>query len=252
MKRIAYDLHLHSCLSPCGSPDMTPNSIAGMASLNGVKVAALTDHNTTRNCPAFFRACERYGVVPMAGMELTTIEDIHMICLFPSLEAAVEFEAIVAPRRMKIKNRPHIFGEQTIVNEFDEIIGIEETLLVPATGLDLTEGAAAARELGGVAFPAHIDRPANSLLSILGAIPEEPGFTALEVWNHDRIPELAARHPAVGKLRLLRNSDAHELTEMSLDPATIDVPDEALDGNNADAADLLRRNIISQLLGEGI
>lgn len=243
MRRIAYDFHIHSCLSPCGDADMTPNSIAGMASLNGVRVAALTDHNTTRNCPAFFRACERYGVIPMAGMELTTLEDIHMICLFKSLGEAAEFESVVAPLRMKIKNRPDIFGEQTLVDENDCVLGREEQLLIPATGLDLTEGARIVRELGGAAFPAHIDRPANSLLSILGAIPDEPGFAALEVWNHSRIPALAARHRAVGRLRLLKNSDAHCLCEMSFEPETLEISAAAV------TDDEIRRNIISQLLG---
>ena len=31
MPEFAYDLHIHSCLSPCGDEDMTPANIAGMA-----------------------------------------------------------------------------------------------------------------------------------------------------------------------------------------------------------------------------
>ena len=61
MMEFTYELHLHSCLSPCGDDLMTPNNIAGMAMLNGVKIAALTDHNTSRNCPAFFEACAKVG-----------------------------------------------------------------------------------------------------------------------------------------------------------------------------------------------
>ncbi len=45
MKRVYYDLHLHSCLSPCGSSDMTPNNIVNMAKLMGYNMIALTDHN---------------------------------------------------------------------------------------------------------------------------------------------------------------------------------------------------------------
>ena len=81
MSRYYYDLHLHSCLSPCADNDMTPNNIAGMAALAGLQIAALTDHNSCKNCPAFFAACKRYGVVPVAGMELTTAEGIYLICL---------------------------------------------------------------------------------------------------------------------------------------------------------------------------
>ena len=77
------DLHIHSCLSPCADDDMTPADAAGMARLAGADVAALTDHNSAANCPAFFAACEAYGVVPVGGMELTTAEEIHLVCLFP-------------------------------------------------------------------------------------------------------------------------------------------------------------------------
>ena len=79
MNRYYYDLHIHSCLSPCGDDDNTPNNIAGMASLCGLNIVALTDHNTTANCPAFFEAAKRYGIIPIAGMELTTSEDIHIV-----------------------------------------------------------------------------------------------------------------------------------------------------------------------------
>ena len=79
-----YDLHIHSCLSPCADDSMTPASIAGMAKLGGLDICALTDHNSVKNCPAFSRACDFYGVIPLFGMELTTSEDVHMICLFSS------------------------------------------------------------------------------------------------------------------------------------------------------------------------
>ncbi|MBR4768186.1 MAG: PHP domain-containing protein, partial [Lachnospiraceae bacterium] len=72
MNRFTYDLHVHSCLSPCADNDNTPNNLAGMATLNHIEIMALTDHNTTKNCPAFFEAAKRYGIIPVPGMELTT------------------------------------------------------------------------------------------------------------------------------------------------------------------------------------
>ena len=89
MRKLFYDLHLHSCLSPCGDNDMTPNNMAGMASLKGLQIAALTDHNSSKNCPAFLAACEKNGIVGIAGMELTTSEEIHLVCLFEYLDAAL-------------------------------------------------------------------------------------------------------------------------------------------------------------------
>ena len=91
MTRYKYDLHVHSCLSPCADDDMTPANIAGMAHLNGLQLLALTDHNSCKNCPAFMDACRQYGIVPVPGMELCTAEEIHMICLFASLDDALAF-----------------------------------------------------------------------------------------------------------------------------------------------------------------
>lgn len=82
MMNLAYDLHIHSCLSPCGDDDMTPANIAGMAALKGLDVVALTDHNTCRNCPAFMAAAAEYGVLAVPGMEINTSEEVHAVCLF--------------------------------------------------------------------------------------------------------------------------------------------------------------------------
>ena len=53
MNRYYYDFHIHSCLSPCADNDMTPNNIAGVCALAGLQIAALTDHNSTKNSPPF-------------------------------------------------------------------------------------------------------------------------------------------------------------------------------------------------------
>ena len=205
---------------------MTPNNIAGMAMLNGIRVAALTDHNTTKNCPAFFEACRKYGIVPIAGMELTTSEEIHLVCLFPTLEAATEFDSFVEEHRMKIKNRPEIFGEQIIMNGNDEIIGVDEYLLVVATDLGITDAANEVKRRGGVSFPAHIEKPSSSVLAILGSFPEEPGFTAAEIFNTDNIKELTESDPYLSSVIWLKNSDAHSLESMPLSPSVFESIDD--------------------------
>ena len=82
MNRYYYDLHTHSSLSPCADNDNTPYNLVGMAVLSGINILALTDHNTCKNCPAFFAAAKQYGIIAVAGMELTTAEEIHVVCLF--------------------------------------------------------------------------------------------------------------------------------------------------------------------------
>ena len=100
-----YDLHIHSALSPCADNDMTPNNIAGMAAIKGLSILALTDHNSAKNCPAFFDACKQQGIIAIAGMELSTAEDIHLVCLFEELDDAMRFDAEIEKHLMPIKNK---------------------------------------------------------------------------------------------------------------------------------------------------
>ena len=214
MRKLFYDLHLHSCLSPCGDNDMTPNNMAGMASLKGLQIAALTDHNSSKNCPAFLAACEKNGIVGIAGMELTTSEEIHLVCLFEHLDAALGFSAEVEKHRFPIKNKPHIFGEQLILDENDEKIGEEEFLLINATALDLETAVSLARNYGAFVMPAHIDKQANGIIGILGTFPETPAFSYAELSDASAADALKAAHPALDGCTFLSNSDAHYLWDI--------------------------------------
>ncbi|MGN0173887.1 MAG: PHP domain-containing protein [Acutalibacteraceae bacterium] len=214
MRKYFYDLHIHSCLSPCGDNDMTVNNIAGMGKLAGLDIMALTDHNSVKNLPAFFKACENYGVIPIGGMELTTAEDIHMVCLFPTLETALDFGNEVEKRRVKIKNKAEIFGEQRILNEKDEIIGFEENLLINATTISLEEGFLIAKSFGGTAYPAHIDRDSNGIIAALGTFPETPDFTAAEIYNKENYKNLLDTFEILKSKKIIFCSDAHYLDKI--------------------------------------
>lgn len=211
--RYYYDLHIHSCLSPCGGDDSTPDSIAGMGELNGLDIMALTDHNTAKNCPAFFKAAERHGIIPVAGMELTTAEDIHAVCLFGSLEGAMEFDRLIESRRVLVENRPDIFGMQVMCDDADNPVGTDKFLLTNATTVSLDEAPALAERFGGVCFPAHIDRQANGIIAVLGVFPESPEFTCAELHDREKTAEYASLCGKAGK-RLISSSDAHYIWDI--------------------------------------
>ncbi len=215
MGKLYYDLHTHSCLSPCGSNESTPASMAGFGVLNGLNVMALTDHNTCANCPAFFKAARAYGLVPVAGMELTTAEDIHAVCLFETLEAALDFDREVEKRRMPVKNREEIFGEQLIMNENDEIIGRQENLLITAADISLEEAPALAAQYGGLCYPAHIDREANGVIAVLGTFPTEPFFACAELRDPANEAAYRADYPVLQNKTLVFSSDAHNLADIN-------------------------------------
>lgn len=215
MNRYFYDLHIHSCLSPCADDDATPANIAGMAALNGLQIVALTDHNTTRNCPAFFQAARSYGLIPIAGMELTTSEDVHIICLFPTLDDASAFQKIVDERRIRIKNKPAIFGHQYVMDEEDTILEEEADLLINATTISIDEAYSLAESCSGIAYPAHIDRTSNGMVSVLGGFPADPPFTAFELHDAASLTEYRSQYPNIGEMTHVVSSDAHELGAIS-------------------------------------
>ena len=221
-----YDLHIHSALSPCADNDMTPNNIAGMAALKGLQILALTDHNSAKNCPAFFEACKRQGIIPIAGMELSTAEDIHIVCLFRELDDAMRFDAEIEKHLMPIKNRPEIFGDQQILDGEDEQIGEFETLLISATDLPIADAIALAKSFGAHVHPAHIDRESNGIVAILGDVPPEYEFSTFELRERASLERLS---PTVEQLRadnLLVCSDAHHLWDISEAENSLDIDDE--------------------------
>ncbi|MBR5113466.1 MAG: PHP domain-containing protein [Clostridia bacterium] len=208
-----YDFHIHSCLSPCADDDNTPNNIAGMASLCGLNIIALTDHNSCRNCPAFFEAAKRYSVTPVAGMELTTSEDIHVICLFENLEDALCFNDETDRHRILIPNKTEIFGNQLILDGEDNTVGEEKYFLTNATDISIENAPALVEKYGGICYPAHIDRPANGIIATLGVFPETPHFDIVEFASERNIPEYTEKYSLEGK-RTVIGSDAHRLTDM--------------------------------------
>ena len=226
MSAYNYDLHIHSCLSPCADDDMTPNNIAGMSALNGLNIVALTDHNSCANCPAFLEACRRQGIVGIAGMELTTAEDIHLVCLFERLEDAMAFSDEVYDHIMPIDNRPEIFGNQIITDGEDEPIGEVKKLLISATDLWLSDAIALVRKYNGHVRPAHIDREANGIIAILGDVPVEYGFNYVEFNDRSNIDPYYARYESISKAQTLVCSDAHHLWDISEAGNTVELTDD--------------------------
>lgn len=245
IKRYYYDLHTHSCLSPCGDDDNTPNNILGMASLCEIDIVALTDHNTCKNCPAFFEAAKKYGIIPIAGMELTTSEDIHVVCLFERLDNAMAFDSFVSEHRILIKNRPEFFGEQLILDSEDNVIGREENLLTNATTISVDDVFSKVKSFGGVAYPAHIDKDSNSITAVLGAIPPDAEFVHFELHDKEKADFCAARY-GLKKESFIVSSDAHCLTDMR------DKENYFLLDTEDDEPELVRAQLFKILRGESL
>ena len=209
MVELYSDLHIHSCLSPCANDDMTPANICGMATVKGLQMIAVTDHNTARNLPTVKKCCDAYGLLMIPGMEITTKEEVHLLGYFQTVDQALEFSEFLRPHLPAKKNRPQFFGNQLVMDEDDNVIAEEDALLIGATDLRLSELVSLIRQRGGVPVPAHINRGSNGLLINLGLMPEELGFTAVEVYRALPCPHT----PQVGKF-ILHSSDAHNLGDI--------------------------------------
>jgi len=237
------DFHNHSCLSPCGSLDLSPRVLAETAAGHGIKVLALTDHNSSLNCPAFARVCPERGILPIFGLEATTMEEIHILCLFTNLEASLDFSSYAYRIIMPFRNNPEISGDQVYVDEEDNIEGEVEYYLVNPLELSVDEIGKKVIEHGGIVIPAHVDRPAFSMSSQLGVIVKGP-WTALECTHL-----LSAQGPSLGSLpahwpspmgshpldtlgyHLITSSDAHHLETVATRSFELDINMEELAPN---------------------
>ena len=211
MLELKYDLHMHSCLSPCGDGDMSPQNIVNMSKLAGLDVIALTDHNSAMNCRTAVEYGEQTGLLVVPGMELTTSEEVHVVCLFEELAAAEEFSADVWDRLPAIPTND-VFGDQILVDA-DGKTGLKnEKLLINAVDIGVYDVVELIRSYGGFAFPAHIDRASFSLIANLGFIDPGMGFTLYEI-SRLASPDIYTFRHSVGlqNRQVLTNSDAHDL-----------------------------------------
>jgi hypothetical protein len=215
LPRYAYDLHIHTCLSPCGDNEMTPPNIANMAYVKGLDLIAVTDHNSAKNARAVMNAARDLPLTVLPGAEVTTAEEIHVVCLFPDADSAEAFDRELETHMPHIPNRPDYFGDQLLMDENETVTGSFPWLLPNALDLSIDAVPALCEKYGGVCFPAHIDRPANGILAVFGLLPETPFFPTLEV--HD--PEKFFADPANAYCRdghgILSSSDAHRLADMA-------------------------------------
>ena len=196
MKAFYYDLHIHTCLSPCGDDDMTPANIVGMSALKGLDVIAITDHNTCKNCAAAMALGKEYGITVI-------------------LEQAMAFDNYVEKHLHPIPNRPETFGRQQIMNETDEIIGEYPTLLISATDISFDDVYNLLESYSGIMIPAHIDKSSFSLLSNLGFVPPDSLFQTFELKNLKNLHRITKDNPTLSGKKVISSSDAHYLEYIS-------------------------------------
>lgn len=203
---------------------MSPANVAAMCALAGLDVVALTDHNSSRNCAPFAQAARRHGLLAIPGMELCTREEVHVVCLFPKLEQAETFSDYVGSKLPDVPNNRDVFGPQILMDSEDAVLGEETLLLAGAADIGLYEVPNLVASYGGLAFPAHIDRPSNSLLSQLGLWTPDLEFPLAEVSRYCP-SDLFERRDLRG-LRHISACDAHDLAQIPDAHQYMEVPEK--------------------------
>ncbi len=203
------DLHVHTVLSPCAGVEMIPPLIVQEALQRGIQIIAITDHNSSANISAVMQAAQASGLFVLPGMELQTREEVHLLCLFDSLEQVTAWQGQVDSLLPDTPNIIPFFGEQFIVDQTGAFLRREERLLLNSADISLELAALHVGALGGLAVPAHIDRKSNGLLAVLGLVP--PGFEALEISRYITPTAAREKYPQLKEASLLQNGDVHHL-----------------------------------------
>ena len=228
-----FDLHIHSCLSPCANLEMSPAEIVARAKQAGMDGIALTDHQSARNCPAIAECARRAGLKCLFGLEVQTAEEVHTVALFDTVEQALAMTDFVYAAMPKRVNDPETFGDQPVVTWDDDIVELEWRILAMGCRHFIPETAAKVHELGGLYVAAHVDRPNFSVLSALGSIPEPlptascqlPTANYFDAVELSRTADESVWLPQASKYAVTRSSDAHNLDDVARVWTEADLPE---------------------------
>jgi len=214
MRWFTADLHIHSVLSPCGGLEMSPKEVVERAKACGIDWMAITDHNSLANCPAYEAAAKAGGLGFTWGVEVQTSEEIHLLVYFDDREQAKAFGNELHGSLLPIDNDPDFFGDQVIIDENGNILGMEQRALINSSVWDLQSAVETARTYGGYCVPAHVDAEVNSLFGQLGFLPPEPRFDLFGITAGLHLDGFLALHPELDGKSFLRCSDAHYLADL--------------------------------------
>jgi len=214
LKCFRADLHIHTCLSPCADLTMSPKRIINTGLVKKLDIIAVCDHNSAENVHAALNASRNTRLTVIAGMEITSAEEVHVIALFATYDAVHALQELVYENLTAGENDEALFGAQIIVNASDEIEGYNKRLLIGATSLPIKRIVDEIHRLGGLAIASHIDREAYSIIGQLGFIPDDLELDALEISSSTTIAAAIERFPQIKKYTLISSSDAHYLDDI--------------------------------------
>jgi hypothetical protein len=204
---------MHTCLSPCAEFDMYPKALIDKCISEKLDLIAICDHNASENVPYVLSLARGKPLTVLPGMEISSMEEVHLLAIFDDLRDLLKLQGIVY-EHLPGKNQEDVFGCQVIVNDRDEVEGMNERLLIGATELPLQEIIDLIHALGGLAVASHIDRPSYSVISQLGFIDPSMPFDALEITPATGIRSARQQYPGLSSFAFIESSDAHFIRDI--------------------------------------
>jgi len=209
MLRLLADLHVHTCLSPCADDSMTPKTIVETALSRGLGLIAVCDHNSAENVEAAVAAAESLPLSVLPGLEITTAEEVHVLGIFETCQAALAIQEIVYEHLTPGQNDERLFGYQFVVDQYDYVVSENTRLLIGATDLSIDQVAGTIRDLEGLVVAAHIERERFGLLYQLGFVPDSLQLDAVELTSKATLKDVGDRFNCSLDLPVVHDSDAH-------------------------------------------
>jgi hypothetical protein len=214
LRRFKADLHIHTCLSPCGELTMSPLAVIEHARAAGLDLIAVTDHNSTENAAAAIKAAEGTGLTVLPGLEIATEEEAHVLGLFDPETDLRPLQKTIYANLPDIPSKRSFVKDQVIVDAEDGVAGFNPHCLIGATHLNVHETVNLIHLHGGLAIASHVDREAFSLISQLGFIPPDLDLDAFEVSPLLSLEAARTAYSSLAPLPLVRFSDAHNPEEI--------------------------------------
>ena len=180
-----------------------------MAHLKKLDLISITDHNSLKQYKTLEILEKSYDICLIPGVEITTIEDIHVLIYLKSFQRAYELDLLLESFCHQKPYDIDRYGEQTVTDIEDHPILTIDYLLSKPLKISIFELKDLLKPFEHIKILAHLDRIKHSALPFLNDI----DFDGIELTCHKDHEALIKKHN-LSRFKIFYNSDAHQLMDI--------------------------------------
>jgi len=202
---------------------MIPSLIIAAAKEAGLDIIGIADHNSCENAGAVIEAAKSSGIKVLPGLEVQSVEGVHLLCLFDFIEQAEEMQQAVYEALPRIEVAAKLYEQQIVVDYRAEFVKYCTMPISVPTAMEIDGVFERVYALGGILIPSHIDRLETGMCGVLGMLPDSPEFEAVEI-SRNISPDMAReRYPSVDNRPIFQSSDTHWLSAIGERRTLLDI-----------------------------